>query len=144
VKNPCPRWYWSQVGGLLIEEFRIVPRSPTQGQRLLDGLIILGEETRIASRGKSHDLREKDVIVVQTKNSRLGMYLMGQTLFSAQLVRELHPRSVRSVALCSASDAKLQPMLEAYGGCQVVVCPPEVCRLAHGGGGAACQSTSDT
>jgi hypothetical protein len=41
------RKYWEKVGGLLIEEFVAVRGSKTQGRRPIDGLIILGEETRI-------------------------------------------------------------------------------------------------
>jgi hypothetical protein len=121
------RWYWSQVGGLLLEEFLVVAKSPAQGRRLVDGLIVLGEPTRLASSGTKFDLRGKDVVVIQAKNQRLGMYLMGQTLFSAQLVKRFEPCSIQSVALCSASDSTLQPLLEAYEGCRVVVCPAEVC-----------------
>ncbi len=123
-------WYWEQVGGLLIEEFMVVPKKKGQGRRLLDAVIILAEKKERMPVGARVSLEGKDVIVVQTKNSRLGMYLMGQTLFSAQLVKELFgPRSVQAVALCSKSDQILQPMLEAYEGCKVVVCPAEVCRL---------------
>jgi hypothetical protein len=38
-------------------------------------------------------------VIVQTKANRLGMYLLGQAFFSAQLMRRFHPRSVESVAL---------------------------------------------
>jgi len=129
-ETPMTHWYWSQVGGLLLEEFLVVAKSPTQGRRLLDGLIVLGVPTKRAAPGTRLDVAGRDVIVVQAKNSRLGMYLMGQTLFSAQLVKKLGPRSIQSVALCALSDAMLQPMLEAYEGCKVVVCPPEACRIA--------------
>ena len=69
------------------------------------------------------------MIVVQTKNERLGMYLMGQTLFSRELVnRRFHPRSVRAVALVRLSDEVLEPLLREYG-CEVEVCPREICAL---------------
>jgi hypothetical protein len=61
------------------------------------------------------------VIVVQAKASRLGMYLMGQALFSAELIRRFRPASVRSVALCTADDAVLRPLLEPYPHVEVVV-----------------------
>ncbi len=54
------------------------------------------------------------------------MYLMGQTLFSRELVLKLKPKSVLSVALCSKNDEVLGPMLEKHEGCKVVVCPKEV------------------
>ncbi|MDR0788451.1 MAG: DUF1015 domain-containing protein [Gemmatimonadota bacterium] len=124
-ETPMTLWYWSQTGGLLLEEFMVVRKSPGQERRLVDGLIVLGEEARRSSRGERFDIRDRDVIVVQTKTGRLGMYLMGQTLFSLQLVKDPGVRSVQSVALCAATDARLQPMLEAYPGCRVVVCPTD-------------------
>jgi hypothetical protein len=114
------RWYWSQVGGLLIEEFMVVTRGDRQARRLVDGLIVLGEEQRIASE-KSLDIAGRDVIVIQAKNRRLGMPLMGQCLFSRDLVRELGPSSVRSIALCTRDDVVLRPLLEAHEGCEVVI-----------------------
>lgn len=63
----------------------------------------------------------KDVIVVQAKVGRLGMYLMGQALFSKQLVERMGAKTVRSVALCGKDDAVMRPMLEAYDGVEVVV-----------------------
>lgn len=57
---------------------------------------------------------------------RLGMYLMGQAFFSAQLIQRFHPRSVVSVALCLQDDAVLRPLFEHYAGMRVVVCPPDI------------------
>lgn len=34
------RWYWQQVGGILIEEFPVLHRGSSWSHRLLDGLII--------------------------------------------------------------------------------------------------------
>ena len=119
-ETPITRWYWEKIGGLLIEEFPVVKASPGQGPRYLDGLIVLGEPTsRTTSR--DFDLKGRDVIVIQTKASRLGMYLMGQCLFSRDLVLKLGAKSVRSVALCTKDDAALRPLLEAHKGCEVMV-----------------------
>jgi hypothetical protein len=108
------------VGGLLIEEFRVVDSSPSQGKRHLDALIVLGEPKSISA-SKNFDITGKDVIVIQTKAKRLGMYLMGQCLFSRDLVLKLGVNSVRSVALCTEDDAALRPLLEAHEGCEVAV-----------------------
>jgi len=121
-ETPMIRWYWEQVGGTLCEEFRAVPRTATTGQRLLDAVIIPdGPTGRVHWRDIS--LEDRDVIVVQAKSNRLGMYLMGQTVFSAELVKPFGPRSVRSVALCKTDDAVLRPILEAIPGMQVIVVP---------------------
>lgn len=124
-ETPLTRWYWNKIGGLLIEEFPIVGASPDQGKRHLDGLIVLGEPKSISSY-KNFDIRGKDVIVVQTKANRLGMYLMGQCLFSRDLVLQLGVKSVRSVGLCTQDDATLRPLLEAHEGCEVVVYDGEI------------------
>lgn len=114
------RAYWRQVGGTLIEEFPAVRRTETCGQRLLDAVILPNGETRIAH-WREVTLEGKDVIVVQAKAHRLGMYLMGQALFSAQLIERFKPASIRSVALCKRDDSVLRPLLEQYPGMQVVI-----------------------
>lgn len=119
-ETPLTRWYWEKVGGLLIEEFPAVRASPDQAKRLLDGLIVLGEPTARTST-REFDLTDRDVIVIQAKAKRLGMYLMGQCLFSRDLVLELGARSVRSVAICTEDDYTLRPLLEKHEGCEVVV-----------------------
>jgi len=119
-ETPLTRWYWQQVGGLLIEEFPLVKGSKGTSPRFLDGLIVLGEKAAISEVG-DFSIAGRDVIAIQTKASRLGMYLMGQCVFSLELVKRLNPRSVRSVALCTADDSVMRPMLEAIEGCEVVV-----------------------
>jgi hypothetical protein len=65
----------------------------------------------------------QEVLVVQAKASRLGMNLMGQAIISADLLRaRFRPASVRGVALCTADDAVLGPLLAARG-VEVVVLP---------------------
>lgn len=121
-ETPMTRLYWQQVGGTLIEEFMAVERSITCGRRLLDGVIIQGSEFRIA-RQSEVSIEGKDIIVIQTKASRLGMYLMGQALFSAELMKRFNPRSIKSVALCNQDDEVLRPLLEQHLNMQVVICP---------------------
>jgi hypothetical protein len=119
-ETPLTRWYWNKTGGLLIEEFPVVDASLDRGKRNLDGLIVLGEPKSISA-SKNFDIRGKDVIVIQTKTKRLGMYLMGQCLFSRDLVLKHGVNSARSVAICTKDDAILKPLLEAHEGCEVVV-----------------------
>ena len=115
-ETPMTPRYWERMGGTLLEEFLAVPRSPGIGPRWLDAVIVLGGDRRIASKGEPVSLAGKDVIIVQTKVSRLGMYLMGQALFSRELIKDrFAPRSVRTVALCAADDAVFRPIAERYG-----------------------------
>ena len=63
----------------------------------------------------------KDVIVVQAKRGRLGMYLMGQAVFSAELIKRFKkPKSLKSVIPCEKDDAVLRPLLASFGDVEVV------------------------
>ncbi len=116
------RWYWGEIGGTLIEEFCAVPRAPSCGTRLLDGVIIKGGDHRIA-RQSEVTVEGKDIVIVQAKRDRLGMYIMGQAFFSADLMKRYNPRSIESVALVGQDDDILRPLLEQYPGMKVVVYP---------------------
>jgi len=73
------------------------------------------------------DITGERIILVQTKAGRLGMYLMGPTLFSAELVRaRFRPAAIESVALCAKDDEVLRPLLEKHDGCKVVVMSPRM------------------
>jgi hypothetical protein len=107
------RKYWQSVGGLLIEEFIAVKGSKEQGVRPVDGLIVLGEETKIYE-GNTYDIAGKDVIVIQTKKQRIGMYLLGQAYFSKLLIEKHNPKSVKSVAICGRNDKVMQELAEKH------------------------------
>jgi hypothetical protein len=119
LETPMTRRYWERVGGTLLEEYLVVPRGPGIGQRLIDAVIIVDGDHRIAGSRLEQSrvsLDGHDLIIVQTKADRLGMYLLGQALFSRLLIeRRSAPRSVRSVALCAADDAVLRPLAERFG-----------------------------
>ncbi len=120
-ETPLTRKYWNKIGGTLIEEFVMVHASKDNGIRLIDAIIIPDGENKIISQ-KDVCLKDKDIIAVQTKAKRLGMYLMGQTLFSEQLLRKFHqPKSVLSIALCTKDDSILRPLLEKYPNMKVVI-----------------------
>lgn len=119
-ETPLIRKYWSQVGGTLIEEFQVVKRSSDSSPRYIDAIIIPSGEYKIAKSSKV-SIEGKDIICVQAKHSRLGMYLMGQTLFSKELLQKFKPKSILSVALCTIDDSILRPLLESYPGMKVVV-----------------------
>ena len=124
------RRYWERMGGTLLEEYLVVPRSRGVGRRVVDAVIIVGGDHRIAFRAENVSLDGHDLIVVQTKASRLGMYLLGQALFSCLLVEDrFAPRSVRTVALCAADDAVLRPLAVRFG-IEVVVDDLAVCPLS--------------
>tara|TARA_B100000989_G_C19460242_1_gene435878 strand:+ start:590 stop:982 length:393 start_codon:yes stop_codon:yes gene_type:complete len=105
--------YWESVGGLLIEEFMSIKGNKDQGKRPVDGLIILGEKKGIF-KGNTYDISGKDVIVIQTKRGRIGMYLLGQAYFSRFLIEKHKPKSVKSVAICGRNDKVMQELADQH------------------------------
>jgi hypothetical protein len=121
-ETPMLLRYWDHAGGTLAEEFAAVRGSATASPRRLDGVILPGGERRRVA-PTALDVAGKDIIVVQAKANRLGMYLMGQALFSRELMKPFRPASIRTVALCAKDDSVLRPLAEEYG-IEVVVDEP--------------------
>jgi hypothetical protein len=62
----------------------------------------------------------RDVIVIQTKATRLNPYVFGQALLSMDLIRmRWAPRSLRSVLICVADDPDLRPVVGAFPNVEV-------------------------
>ena len=95
-------------------EFHAVRKGSGHGYRDLDGVIVLGDETKIATTDEV-EIEGKDIIVIQTKANRLGMYLLGQAVFSKELMKPLKPKSIRTVAICTKGDNVLEPIASEYG-----------------------------
>jgi len=127
------RTYWKRLGqGTLYEEFRVVDKRPGQEVRRVDGLVDLGGQHRIASKGeRPPTLNDQDIIIIQTKATPLNPYVFGQALLSPQLVRlSWAPSSVRSVLLCTADDPKLREVVRAYPEIEVCIESDEVVRFS--------------
>ena len=114
LETPLTKRYWQTVGGTLVLEFRAVKKGLGHAQRLLDGVIVLGGETKIANWDEV-EIEGKDIVVVQAKAKRLGMYLLGQAVFSKELMKPFKPRSIRTVAICVKNDEVLEPLASEYG-----------------------------
>jgi hypothetical protein len=114
-ETPMTEGFWlSQARGLFIPEYPLVQAAADRGVRRVDGLILPDEPH---GRGKWRDyasLTGKRVIIVQTEFSRMGMYHMGQALFSARLALVRGAASVRSILLCLRPDAALLPLLKPF------------------------------
>lgn len=132
---------WKNKGGTLIEEFPAVlsgGRNSLVGKRDLDGVIVLdrqgkhlttqdslkvnGEILRKPKNGSLHEVKIKGrkIIIVQTKMGtskkpyRLGMYLLGQALFSKHLLEPFQPKTIQSVAVCARHDTVMEELAEKY------------------------------
>src|SRR5215472_11929589 len=55
LETPMTRRYWEQVGGTLLEEHPAVPPGRDFGRRVVDAVIIVGGDRRIASHTESID-----------------------------------------------------------------------------------------
>jgi len=116
--------YWESIGGTLIEEFEVTSGGPFHARRRLDAVIIKnGRKQKMRTR--EVDVNGKDIIIVQAKNSRLGMYLAGQVIFSKKYMEKFFkPGSVEAVALCTKNDAILQSFLNDFPGISVAIDQP--------------------
>ena len=124
---------WKGKGGSLIQEFCAVGETKNngRGRRSLDGVIVLdkkgcrwpldqrrqeGGRALAAQRDAEYiNKDEHDIIIVQVKASRLGMYLLGQALFSRELMWGCGYEVKKTVALCTQNDAVLGPIAKKYG-----------------------------
>jgi hypothetical protein len=119
-ERPLIEKYWQRTGGTIVFEFPMVRGSATCGKRHLDALILPNGETKIAN-AQDVSLAGEDIIIVQAKDNRLGMYLMGQAVFSVELMRRFNPKSIRSIALCTKDCSVLRPLLDKYPEVEVVI-----------------------
>ena len=128
-ETPMTEWYWREVlkKGTLIKEYVAVERAKdgSNGSRFLDGLVILDGPFKMSDDVRC-DIAGKDVVIIQSKNKQLGMYLMGQALFSRELLLKKGAKSVRSVAVCRKDDKVMRELLLAHPDIEVVICPAEV------------------
>jgi hypothetical protein len=120
LERPLIEKYWWRVGGTIVFEFPMVQSSATCGKRCLDALILPNKETKEA-KASDVSIEGEDILLVQAKYSGLGMYLMGQALFSVELMRKFRPVSIRSIALCTKDDSVLRPLLDPYPEVEVVI-----------------------
>ena len=108
------RFLAKQALGLFFAEYPLVIRDVDRATRLVDGLILPDEPHGLDNWRDYASLAGRQVIVIQTKISRMGMYLMGQALFSARLAISAGAASVRSILLCHRSDGALLPLLKPF------------------------------
>jgi len=115
--------YWERVGGTLIEEFQLVSGDADSGPRRADAVIVLGQKRDRLRAGQRADfpIEGKDVVVIQAKHERLSLTLMGQGVFSGELIKRFKPRSAKSVMLCTKDDAMLRPLLAPFANVEVVI-----------------------
>jgi excisionase family DNA binding protein len=124
LETPMIERYWRKLGkGILLLEFAVIERDKpqTRGRRTVDAVIINSDKQRKIERGGKTSLTGEDVIVIEANRHRLGMGLMGQAVFAPKLVKRHKPKSVSSIALCSATDPFLRPLLKPFRDVEIVI-----------------------
>ena len=126
-ETPMTRWYWrvkNQCKGLLIREFPAIEggKGRAEGKRHIDGVIVSGKKSgdRKGRKGDRTIVKGKKVIVIQSKAKRLGMYLIGQTIVSRELMKALGAKVVLSVAVHRKKDPVMQKVLKRFKKCEAV------------------------
>jgi hypothetical protein len=127
--------FWQAVvPGAFIAEYPLVRKASDRGERRVDALILPDERHGRARAVDFPDLHGRNVVIVQTKAGRMGMYLMGQAVFSARLATMKGAAHVRSILLCHDSDAALMPLLAPFPNVEVWLsdrADPEICKRAR-------------
>ena len=129
-ETPMTEGFWlSQANGRFFAEYPLVRVAADRATRLVDGLI-LPDEPHGRGNWRDHaSLSGRRVIVIQAKVGRMGMYLMGQALFSARLALACGAASVRSILLCHQPDGALLPLLKPFREVEVWLSDPNSPRI---------------
>ena len=112
------RWYAKMryPKGFLMEEFLALNQGKANGKRLMDGVIVFRKPFV-----KRKLIKGERVVVIQSKNRRLGMGLIGQVIVSRDLVERLGVTVMKSVGVCTEMDTVMHQMLRKHPRCRAVV-----------------------
>lgn len=112
------RWYAKTryPKGFLMEEYLTLPQGKTNGKRLMDGIIVFRKPFE-----KRELIKGERVVVIQSKNRRLGMGLIGQVIVSRDLLLSKGYDVIKSVGVCTEMDTVMHKMLRMHPGCRAVV-----------------------
>ena len=112
------RWYAKTryPKGFLMEEYLAQPQGEKSTKRLLDGVIVFRKPFV-----KRKLIEGERVVVIQSKNRRLGMGLIGQIIVSRDLIERLGVTVMKSVGVCTEMDTVMHRMLRKHPKCRAVV-----------------------
>ena len=112
------RWYAKMryPKGHLIEEFLALKEGKTSSRRLVDGVIVFRKPFV-----KRKLIKGERVVVIQSKNRRLGMGLIGQVIVSRDLLLSKGYDVMKSVGVCTEMDTVMHRMLRKHERCRAVV-----------------------
>jgi hypothetical protein len=96
---------WDELGGLLVEQFRV----PSDRPRYLDALIVESPDRAILSGNELLDVGSSRVWAVEVKSGAVDMGVLGQALFGAELARLVMPEA-EVLPLAAAPDPPAEPL----------------------------------
>ena len=102
--------------GFLMEEYLALAQGKKNGKRLMDGVIVFRKPFM-----KRKLIKGERVVVIQSKNRRLGMGLIGQVIVSRDLIELLGVTVKKSVGVCTEMDTVMHKMLRKHERCRAVV-----------------------
>lgn len=117
-ESKMTRWYAKTLypKGFLMEEYLALKKGKTNGKRLIDGVVIFRKPFV-----KRKLIKGESVVVIQSKNSRLGMGLIGQVVVSRDLLLSKGHDVIKSVGVCTEMDTVMHRMLRKHESCRAVV-----------------------
>ena len=112
------RWYAQAhyPKGFLMEEHLAQAQGKKSAKRLLDGVIVFRKPFV-----KRKLIKGERVVVIQSKNRRLGMGLIGQVIVSRDLLKNKGFKVIESVGVCAEMDNVMQRLLRKYRRCRAAV-----------------------
>jgi hypothetical protein len=114
------RTYHAHLGGTLITGWTVNCAGPGMRRRL--DAVILPDGRPGEARQADIDLTNRDVILVEARNSRLGCQSVGQILVKGDwLMEECAPRSLHRVVLVTGTEVGLEDFAARRYGIETVV-----------------------
>jgi hypothetical protein len=112
------RWYAKTryPKGFLMEEYLALPQGKTNGKRLMDGVIVFRKPFV-----KRKLIKGERVVIIQSKNRRLGMGLIGQVIVSRDLVARLGVKVMKSVGACTKMDTVMHRIHRKHPRCRAAI-----------------------
>jgi len=99
-----------------MEEFLALRQGKQNRKRLMDGVIVFRKPFV-----KRKLIKGERVVVIQSKNRKLGISLIGQVVVSRDLVERHGVKVMRSVGVCTGMDTVLHKILRKHPRCRAVV-----------------------
>jgi hypothetical protein len=107
--------YWRGIGGACIKNAKLADGVT------VPGLIIENQETRELAGSVADMVHDENVCLIHSYFQSLGMWVAGEAIVAAALVRTMGARSVRSVIVVRQGDTAIEAALRLHLETEIVV-----------------------